>query len=348
MNKVYVGKIPESGLTSSILHQALEWLGWEAIIPAGARIFIKPNLTWPEHLPGVTTTPAAMESLVSVLRTRSSNITIGESDGGYHSYRAEEAFTGHKLYALVKKYGISLTNLSAGKSETRTLEVAGKPVEVTLPAFLLHEIDVFITMPVPKTHVMTTVSLAFKNQWGCIPSTMRLREHYQFDRKIIAINRLLKPRLAVLDGTYFLDGAGPMTGEAVRMDQLIVGDDIGAASLVACKIMGINPASVRHIKAAMAEDRFPPSLDSVQLNTPLDPFLGSRFRMKRAFLDWISLIGFRSRFFTYLFWESPLANPLHDILYRVRANPVIERLLYGEPGTPPSWRSPAGRSGESS
>lgn len=339
MSKVYLGKIPAGGIDPSSMRQALAWIGWEAIVPPGARVFIKPNLTWPEHLAGVTTTPQAIEALVAVLKTRTRHIAIGESDGGYHSYKAEEAFAGHNLYEIAGKYGVELVNLSAGCSETRTLVVAGKPVAVTLPGILLHETDVFITMPVPKTHVMTRVSLAFKNQWGCIPSTMRLREHYAFDRKIIAINQLLKPRLAVLDGTYFLDGAGPMTGEAVRMDQIIASDDIGAASAVACRIMGINPAAVRHFKVAMAENLFPKSLQGIQFNTPLEPFVGRRFVMKRAFLDWISLIGFRSRTFTYLFWESPLADPLHQLLYAVRNNPWVERFLYGEPGTPPTWKS---------
>jgi hypothetical protein len=206
---------------------------------------------------------------------------------------------------------------------------------------LLHETDVFITMPVPKVHVMTGVSLAFKNQWGCLPSTMRLREHPQFDHKILAINRLLKPRLVVFDGAHFLDRTGPMFGDAVRMNLLIAGDGAGAANAVCCAVMGIDTAAIRHFRLARREGMFPDSLDKVALNTALDPFLGRRFTMKRAFLDWLSLIGFRNGVFARLFWDSPAAGPLHTLLHTVRRSSLVSRLLYGETGSPPEWNPEA-------
>src|SRR3990170_9146976 len=289
MSKVYLDRFLDQSLNPNVMLQALNWLSWEDIVQKDARVFIKPNLTWPNHLPGVTTTPNAMESLVSVLKARTDRITIGESDGGYHSYDVEEAFEGHGLYTLQKKYGFKLVNLSDIPAERTSQEIAGREVTVTLPSLLLHEIDVFITIPVPKTHVMTRVSLAFKNQWGCIPSPMRLREHADFDHKIILINRLLNPKLAILDWTYFLDGAGPMTGEAVKMDLLIAGDGPGAASAVACGLMGIDPKSVRHFRVAEKEKMFPESLDEITINNPIEPFIVRQFVMRRAFLDWISL-----------------------------------------------------------
>ena len=317
---------------------ALEWLGGQDLVPPGARVFVKPNLTWPEHLPGVTTTPQAIEAVVSALRELTPHVTVGESDGGYHSYQAEEAFRGHGLYDLEKRYGARVVNLSRLPAERVRATVAGRQVQVTLPQLLLHETDVFVTLPVPKVHVMTGVSLAFKNQWGCLPSTLRLREHPEFGHKIVAINRLLKPRLAVLDGTYFLDGAGPLSGEAVEMNLLIAGDDVGGASAACCAVMGIEPGRIRHLRLARREGMFPSSLDELTLNTALEPFLGRRFVMKRALLDWLSLLGFRSWFFERLFWESAPAGPLHTLLYSVRRNPLVCRLLYGPAGSPPEWQ----------
>jgi uncharacterized protein (DUF362 family) len=337
MGRVFIAKVSKNGITQDDILQALDWLDWQSIIPTGARVFIKPNLTWPTHLPGVTTTPHAIEALVAVLKQRTDHITVGESEGGYHSYHAEEAFQGHALYDLKQRYGIQVVNLSALPAETAVATVSGREVQVTLPSLLLHEVDIFITMPVPKTHVMTGVSLAFKNQWGCLPSPMRLMEHPDFDRKIIAINRLLKPKLAILDGTYFLDGAGPMTGEVVPMGLLIASDDIGAASAATCATMRIPPFSIRHFRLARQENMFPDSLKEVELNVPLEPFNVRQFKMKRAFLDWVSLLGFRSHFFTRLFWISSTAGPLHEFLYAVRRIPFIERWLYGPAGSPPEW-----------
>ena len=339
MSKVYIERFSAQVLSADDVVKALEFLEWQRLVPKNARVFIKPNLTWPDPLPGVTTTPEAIEAVVAVLKEQTSNISIGESDGGYHSYQAEEAFQGHNLYQIGKRYGARIVNLSKDKSETITMTIAGRLMTFTLPHILLHETDVFITMPVPKTHVMTGVSLAFKNQWGCLPSPMRLREHHEFDRKILAINRALKTKLSILDGTYFLDGAGPMTGDTIRMNLLIASDDPGAASAVACSVMGIDPDTIRHFRLARKEGMFPASLDEVDMNQPLDSFQQQQFRMKRAALDWISLIGFRSKLFTNVFWESPLAGPLHKILFAVRRNPLAERFLYGRAGTPAEWKA---------
>jgi uncharacterized protein (DUF362 family) len=335
MSRAYIARTAGEGITPEDVLRAFEWLEWERIIPPGASVFIKPNLTWPEHLPGVTTSPMAMEAVISVLRGRTQRIALGESDGGYHSFCAEDAFRGHGLPEMAQRLGVQLLNLSRLPAETLEMEIAGRPVRVTLPRFLLHEVEVFITLPVPKTHVMTGVSLAFKNQWGCIPSAMRLREHPEFDRKIVAINRVLHPRLAIFDGTYFLDGAGPMTGDAVKMDLLIAADGPGAASAVACKVMGIHPDSISHHRMARREGLFPADLGGVEINTPLDPFCRRQYKMRRAFLDWISLAGFHNRTLARLFWELPSAGPLHTLLYAIRRNPWMARLLYGKAGPPP-------------
>ena len=337
MNKVFIRSLSEQGVEPEDLRLAFEWLDWERLIPYGSKVFIKPNLTWPIPLPGVTTSPKAMESLAVLLKERTDQIIFGESDGGYHAYEVEDAFEGHQLYALRDKYGIGVVNLTDQPAENFEGIIGGKKVSVNLPSFLLHDIDVFITMPVPKTHVMTKVSLAFKNQWGCIPSPMRLREHYDFDHKIILINRLLQPKLSVVDGTYFLSGAGPMTGDAIRMNLLIVGDDIGATSSITCEIMGFSPNSIQHFKAAKREGLFPHNHDEIITNVPISQFKSFQFDMSRALLDWISLIGFRSRFLTYLFWDSSFANTLHKFLFLVRKNPQVARILYGRAGQPPSW-----------
>jgi uncharacterized protein (DUF362 family) len=336
MSRAFIGRMGEGGMSPVDVRRALEWLDWERIVPEGARVFVKPNLTWPEHRPGVTTTPQAMEAVLAVLRERTPRITLGESNGGYHSFAAEEAFRGHGLPALAEHYGIRLVNLSKLPAETLEMEIGGRAVAVTLPGLLLHEVDVFLTLPVPKARVMTGVSLAFKNQWGCISSTMRLREHPEFDRKIIAINKALRSQLAILDGMYFLDGAGPLTGEAVKRNLLIAADGPGAASAVACRIMGISPESIAHFRIAEREGLFPMDLRGVVFNASPDEFRGRTFRMKRAVMDWISLAGFRNRILSRIFWDLPSAGPLHGLLYALRRNGAVARLLYGKAGPPPN------------
>jgi len=331
---VYIAELDSDVPLNVQLEAALDWLGWNKIIDPGATVFLKPNLTWSQPIPGVTTSPAFIEAVVSVMRTRTSNIIVGEADGGYHSFDAEEAFESHGLYDITKRYDVQVVNLSDLPSEEANTIINGKRVTLELPSLLLHGVDVFITLPVPKVHVMTRVSLAFKNQWGCIPETMRLRHHPQFAEKVIAINKLLKPSIAIFDGTYFLDRTGPMIGDPVRMNLLVAANDIGAGSLACCRIMNIDPWKVKHFTLARQERMFSNSLDEVVLNQPIEPFCHHQFRVERTLINWIALAGFNSDILTRLLYDSAFADPIHRILYTVRKNRLIGQLLYGEIGPP--------------
>jgi len=253
----------ERGSLLICLSEAFEWLGWEKIISAGTKVFIKPNFTYPFYKPGVTTSPALIEATVSLLTSRGAMALVGESDGGSHAWTAEEAFEGHQVPEICARYGARAVNLSKLPREMAETNVAGRRIQVELPSMLLHDIDVFITMPVPKVHIMTGVSLAFKNQWGCIPDVKRLRYHPDFPYVVLAINKLLRPKLAVFDGTYFLNRTGPMDGEPVPLNLLIVSDDLGAGDLVCCEIMKIDPNHIGHLRLAMWEGMMPMSLSEV-------------------------------------------------------------------------------------
>ena len=352
---VWIGRVRESELVDQ-LRTALEWLGIREMLRGKHSIFIKPNLTWPEPpsprlgpclswpepAPGVTTTPAFIEAAVVVLKDYGADITVGESDGGYHSYAAEEAFAGHGLYELVTRYGIRVENLTKLPAVIYQQEVDGRQITVELPRLLVEEVDFFITMPVPKVHAMTGLSLGFKNQFGCVPSPMRLRYHPDFAHTIVAINMLIRPRLALFDGAYFLDESGPMAGKAVPMNLLIAATDIGAGSRACAEIMGIDPWTVRHFVVARKAGLFPESLAGVRVNESPENFFSHRFTLKRSQLNRFTARVFDSRIGTRLIYDSPLADPLHRALYVVREFGPVRRFLYGNVGYTARRKAPPG------
>jgi uncharacterized protein (DUF362 family) len=331
--RVYVQRLDPGDLQRSIL-SALEWLRWEEIILPGSRVFIKPNLTWREHIPGVTVTPAFLRALVRTLKSRTPNISIGEADGGYNGYPVEDAFRGHGLYEMANEERIRLINLTEGPSERVTGVIAGREISARLPSCLLHDVDVFITVPVPKVHAMTYVSLGFKNQWGCIPSPMRLHEHPEFSAKILLINKILHPKLAIFDGTHFLDKTGPMVGQPVPMNLIVASDDVGAGSLACCDIMQLDPMRAKHLALARAEGLLPRSIADVEVSQPLGPLRVHKFRLQRSVVNWVALSAFNSRLITNLLYDSTFADYAHKALYTVRRNRLIARFLYGRSGPP--------------
>jgi uncharacterized protein (DUF362 family) len=212
---------------------------------------------------------------------------------------------------------VGLTEL---ERRTASVGIAGKEIVLELPRLLLDETDFFITAPVPKIHAMTRVSLGFKNQWGCIPDVKRLRHHCDFNRKVLAVNRLVRTRLAVFDGSFFLDVTGPLAGDPVRMDLCVAGE-VGLATRVCCEIMEVDPSGVPHLELAMAEKMMPRTLEGCDLSGDIGK-LQRPFRLKRSLSDWAAYAVFHSRLATELMYCSALAGPFHKVLYAIKGQPV--------------------------
>jgi uncharacterized protein (DUF362 family) len=332
MSRVFIDRFSEDRSIETVLASAMTWVCAEKYITPGASIFIKPNLTWRRPTPGVTVTPRFLGALIKTLISYSSNIIIGESEGGQSCFQAEEAFQSHGLNDLIKNYGIKVINLSKCKHETATTIVNGKTILVNLPSLLLHEVDVFITAPVPKVHAMTRVSLGFKNQWGCLGDNMRVSLHPVFNETVLAIHKLLKPRLCIFDGTYFLDSTGPMMGNPVPMNLIIAGDDVGATTLACCKVMNISPRSIPHLRLALKENLFPKSMNAIEMNQSPEEFSTRHFHLHRALLNYVQLAAFKNRLLNHLFYCSALADALHEILWTIRRSSLFKRALYGKYG----------------
>jgi uncharacterized protein (DUF362 family) len=303
------------------IRRALEEAGILARVVAGARVALKPNFTYPVHRPGITTSPAILRALVSVLRERTSRIAIVESDGGYGVWTAPQAFEGHGVPELVRDFGVEAVNLCDEPREWLEFSCRGREHRLPLPVRLLRETDVFLTLPVPKIHAMTGLTLAFKNQWGCIPDVMRLRRHYIFDDAIVAIDRALRP--AVLgDGTTFLDDNGPMDGTPVPMDLVIAADRAGAFDRYVAELMGFPWRRVSHLRRAAELGELPERLEEIRFETPPQAFRTREFRLRRSLRNWIALSGFKSRFLTWFGYESWFGRVvLHAILYAIVGRP---------------------------
>jgi uncharacterized protein (DUF362 family) len=299
---------------------ALKWLDWESVVAKDSRVSIKPNLTYPIHKPGVTTSPRMLEAVIKILRSRTRNINIVEADGGSCAWTADAAFKGHGIDVICDRYGA--VNLTDYPRENVEAQVAGRRVSVEMSRLLTRETDVFITMPVPKLHMMTGVSLGFKNQWGCIPDVKRLRKHADFAHQVLAINQVLKPQLAIFDGTWFLDRSGPLEGDPIRTDLLIASRYAGSGSMVCCALMGIDPWSVPHLRLAIGERMMPSALNAIVTNEPINQFVGAPFVLRRSWFQLLTLAIFHSRLATIALYDSPLARPAHQLLYLFRSRPA--------------------------
>src|SRR2546427_1169560 len=310
--RVYLGS--STANREQELRAAFEYIGLHKELSATRKIFVKPNFTFPRPVSGVTTSRDMLEDTLRLLLERGAEVFVGESNGGYGSFTAAEAFVGQGLFDVCKRTGAQPLDLSKEELEEYSGEVGGKQVSVRLARLLVEEVDFTISLPVLKVHAMTTVSLSMKNLWGCYPTDLRLLEHKELDRKLALISTLLKARFGIVDATYGLDKHGPMEGEARFLGKFIASDDLLALDTACARMMGFDPNKILHLRnlaSYISHSAGPP----VAANENLAAYNWG-FTLRRDFIDSLSFACFHNDAIAKIVFDSPLTGPIYALLGR--------------------------------
>jgi uncharacterized protein (DUF362 family) len=219
-------------------HEDISDIVRQAVAGSGLRgkrkIFIKPNLSHPEYLPGVVTSPELMMQLVGLLRDGNNEVIVGESNG--FNYPCWTAFDKTGMQAAVKAAGGTVINLS----EDKVVEVkfqGNTPLKrLFLPKTVL-DADAVVDLPLMKTHEFMAYSGAIKNLFGCVPSNKRIYLHPYLPEVFYRLYSLFKPQLTIMDARVGIEGNGPTKGKPVKMDLMLTGNDALAIDIVAAKVM---------------------------------------------------------------------------------------------------------------
>ncbi|MFZ3135433.1 DUF362 domain-containing protein [Methanothrix sp.] len=299
------------------LLKSLEFVDWKSQVEKGSTVFVKPNFTYPYYKEGITTSPELLKFFLEILKDRAGEVIVGESNGGNNSFTADDAFKGHNMHEICRETGATLVNLSRIPSMPVEETIQGRKVKVFLPELLVNDIDCFISVPVLKVHVMTTVTLSIKNLWGCYPDTMRCLHHQNLSRKLTLITKTLNPRLVVIDGTYALDGHGPMYGVAKKANLIISSNNPVVADSLGTAVMGIPLQDVESIRIASSQGLGITDLSKVRLNDDWKKF-SMEFHVKRTLVDNLSSLLFRSEAIAKIVMCSPLTPIAYGLVKHLR------------------------------
>jgi uncharacterized protein (DUF362 family) len=316
--RVYLDRVESDYLQP--IRAGLDWIGLPSRLRWGDTVFIKPNLTFPVFRKGVMTNPRCLEDVVIALRDYTDRIIVGEADsGGYNRFCIDDVFDAIGLRELQRRYGVRIVNLSSCSYRPVKFDYRGRELTVPMSDLLLDQVDLFATVPVPKVHMNTRMSMAVKNQWGCIPEpNLRLRLHPMFEKVVFEVNSRLRPSIAIVDGKYGLNRSGPMAGDVVELGWVMVADDVYAADVVGCELLRMRPDEVYYLRYAAAHEGTIGSIGDIDLNQDVRDYQRERFHLKRAWTDYPGLMAFRSSRIAYLAYDSPLADFLHRLLYVFR------------------------------
>jgi uncharacterized protein (DUF362 family) len=214
----------------------------EAIKNAGLRgkrkIYVKPNMSHPEYVPGVVTSPALIRELVGLLRDNAQEVIVGESNG--FNYPCASAFEKTGIETAVKQAGGSVINLSEDRLVKVKFENTSCPLKMLFLPKTVLEADAVVDLALMKTHEFTMYSGAIKNLFGCVPSNKRIYLHPYLPEVFYRLYAIFKPKLTVMDARVALEGNGPTKGNPVKMGLILTSTDALATDIIAARIMGLN------------------------------------------------------------------------------------------------------------
>ncbi len=217
------------------------------IIPAGAKIALKPNLVHADVAEnGATTHPGVLSGCIEYLKYNGFNdISIFESS--WVGERTERSVRICGYDKISDKYGVPFFDLK--KDKVRQVDTPFRPMEIACKAL---EADFLIDLPVLKGHCQTLMTCALKNLKGCLPDHEKRRFHMDgLTKPIAALASVLKPDLVIVDSIcgdlYFEEGGNP-----VQTNRMMLGTDPVQMDAYGCQLMGLKTDDVPYIRLAEA------------------------------------------------------------------------------------------------
>lgn len=255
------------------------------LIPSGSKVLLKPNMLSIEEAESpVVTNYKLFEAVIRIIKDYSSDITFGDSPGFGDSRKAAEK---SGLMAVADKYGVKFDDFRDSVHIMLEDSILCKSWTVAKAPY---ESDVVITLPKLKTHAMAYFTGAIKNQFGCIPGTMkaswhtRMPEANNFCKMLLDLNTLVKTSFAILDGIIAMEGNGPRSGKPKKMNTIIMGESISAVDSAAVRLIGYDDPLEAPVLKEVLDSKWGPVLpeDYTVLGESIEDMKCSDFELCRT------------------------------------------------------------------
>jgi uncharacterized protein (DUF362 family)/ferredoxin len=236
----------EQKAVSAAVNRGISLLGGiERFVRPGETIVLKPNLLvgrTPER--AVTTHPAVFRAAAKLLQAAGARLEYGDSPG---FGRTEAAATRAGIAGVARELGIPAGDFATGVTISFP---GGRLIRQFTIAQGIAAADGLISLPKMKTHGLTRITGAIKNQFGCVPGMLKAEFHARlpnaglFSQMLVDLNLLLRPRLFIMDGVVAMEGNGPQGGRPRSMNVLLFSEDPVAMDAAFCHLIRLDPTLV--------------------------------------------------------------------------------------------------------
>ena len=315
---VSVVKIKNDNIGAAV-EEAIELLGGiKKVTQNKTRIMLKPNLVAP--VPTMTTKPAVIKALAQLMLKEGKQVFIGEGSAASPGFNmeGEEILRTKKSSILdpMQKFvfdELGYTQLAESLNIPLINLHSGEMVEVEVPdGFMfdkitvhksLTDIDMLVSVPMMKTHVLATVTLGMKNLIGlypgskycsvraCLHDTGHENKSPGVAYEILDMVKACTPGLVVIDASTAMEGNGPSLGELVKTNLIIAGTNPLATDMVAAHIMGFHKNDVPTFTCAIEAGMRPSQLEEIEIRGELLENVQYNFK-KPQVVNWKDINAF--------------------------------------------------------
>jgi len=244
--------VAEKDKPAELVRKAIKALGGMGrFVKKGNRVLIKPNIAFARPPEGAANTnPEVVAELIQLC------FEAGAKEVIVLDYTLDPARITYEMSGIAK---------AAEAKGARVVYVSPRdfvPIEVPKGKILsaydvrvlkqVLDADVFINVPIAKTHGSARLTLGMKNLMGIIQDRGAWHRSGDLHQCIADFVTAVKPHLTVIDAIRILASGGPKgPGRVEQKDTIIASTDIVAADAYATTLFGLTPNDVPHIiKAA--------------------------------------------------------------------------------------------------
>jgi uncharacterized protein (DUF362 family) len=241
----------KDGDPDKMLDKALQAMGGiQNFVKKGQTVVVKPNIGWdvtPER--AANTNPALIKRLVEHC------MTAGAKEVYVFDNTCDKWSSCYKNSGIERAAKDAGAKVAPGHSESYYQQVS-IPKGNNLKDAKVHELilssDVFINVPVLKSHGSAKLTITMKNLMGIVWDR-RFWHRNNLNQCIADFATYRKPDLNIVDAYNVMTKNGPRgvsKADVLNMKYLIVSDDMVAADAAAAKIFGMEPEEVKYIQIA--------------------------------------------------------------------------------------------------
>ena len=254
------------GRIRAIVRDGLTELGLE---PFG-RTLVKPNcVASGPRFPHAHTRPEFLEGVLLALKDRGGpkvkELAIGERCG--ITFPTRFAFKGAGYYDVLRRVGdVRAYHFDEVPQVEIPLYHPGRLRDSFFTPEPIAAADFFVNCPKFKAHPWTTVTFSMKNYIGIQDDRHRLIDHdHELNKKVADLQSIIQPQFIAIDA--IVAGEGRMlTPIPFDMKLIVMGTTQVAFDAVCCRIIGLDPLSVEHIRLAYERGFGPVEPEKIRLS----------------------------------------------------------------------------------